>query len=419
MSDALQFTAQCNKASVPVLNQPQLIYLLTELLPGTAMANTRMPLNFALVLDRSGSMEGDKLRAVKMAVKNIIDLLEPADVISIVTFEQNTQVLIPAQAVTDKNGLKRKVDSLDTGGATNMAPALRAGLDQVSRFHAPDRVSRLVLLTDGEATDELDDSRRESDSAGARGIPLIGLGFGNDWKEDFIIDLANRSVLAQPGSKAYVDFIASPEQANAIFQEVFRSMQVVAQNVQITHRMVQGIEARRVWQVTPMIKDIGLTAIQGRSIVIPVGDLEKGGMAYLVEMMLPPRPAGNVRVAQTEVSYAVPGRGMQKEAADLILNFTYDAAQAGQVNGKVMNVVERVQAFKLQTQALDEAAVNPRGATQKLRQAVTILLSQGETELAQQMEKEAQNLEQGGQISSEGKKTIKLTARKTIKLTDP
>ncbi len=413
MSDALQFTTQCNKASVPVLNQPQLIYLLTELLPGIALANTRMPLNFGLVLDRSGSMEGDKLRAVKMAVKNIIDLLEPADVVSIVTFEQATQVLIPAQGVTDKNALKRRVDGLDTGGATNMAPALRAGLDQVSRFQAPDRVSRLVLLTDGEATDELDDSRREADGAGARGIPLIGLGFGNDWKEEFIMDLANRSA---PGH--YVDFIVSPDQANRIFQEVFASMQIVAQNVQVTHRMVQGIEARRVWQVTPMIKDIGLSAIQGRSSVIPVGDLEKGGMAYLVEMMLPPRPAGNVRIAQTEVSYAVPGRGQQKEAADLVLNFTYDAGQASQVNGKVMNVVERVQAFKLQTQALDEAQLNPRGATQKLRQAVTILLSQGETELAQQMEKEAANLEQGGQISAQAKKTIKLTARKTVKLSD-
>jgi len=71
----------------------------------------------------------------------------------------------------------------------------------------------------------------------------------------------------------------------------------------------------------------------------------------------------------------------------------------------------------LQTQALFDAEHgNLSGATQRLRQAVTILLSQGETELAGQMEQEAERLEQGGQISDEGKKTIKLTSRKTVRL---
>lgn len=81
-----------------------------------------------------------------------------------------------------------------------------------------------------------------------------------------------------------------------------------------------------------------------------------------------------------------------------------------------MNIVEKVQAFKLQTQALQEAEMGQAGsATKKLRQAVTILLSQGETELADQMQQEVNQLEKSGEISSEGKKTIKLTSRKTIR----
>jgi Ca-activated chloride channel family protein len=84
-----------------------------------------------------------------------------------------------------------------------------------------------------------------------------------------------------------------------------------------------------------------------------------------------------------------------------------------------MNVVEKVQAFKLQTQALDDAQVGEIGnATRKLRQAVTLLLAQGETDLAGQMQQEADQLEQSGQISSEGKKTIILTSRKTVRLSD-
>jgi Ca-activated chloride channel family protein len=420
MSDVLKITSASNRPAVPVLNQPQLIYVLTELAPGSAMLNVRLPLNFALVLDRSGSMAGAKLRTLKEAVKNIIDQLTPTDTISIVTFEARTQVLVPAQLASDKSGLKRQVDRIHDGGGTNMAPALKEGLKQVSLRHGPDKVSRIVLLTDGEATDNKDDSRRVADQAGAQGIPLISLGFGKDWNHEFLIDLADRSVRAAPGSQTgTADYIPSPKDANKIFQQVYQSMQVVAQDAVVTIRMVQGLEARRVWQVVPAIKDVTRATVQGRAVVMPVGELEKGGAAFLAELMLPPRPPGAVRIAQTDVVYNVPGRGQQREALDVIVNFSSDPAAAAALDGHVMNVVEKVQAFKLQTQALDEAEVgNVQGASQKLRQAVTILLAQGETELAQQMQQEANQLEQSGQISSEGKKTIKLTSRKTVKLSD-
>jgi len=216
-----------------------------------------------------------------------------------------------------------------------------------------------------------------------------------------------------------VEYIPRPKDAMGIFQQVYQSMQVVAQNVQVTLRMVQGLEARRVWQVVPTIKDIGLDAIQGRAIVIPVGELEKGGAAYLAEIMLPPRPPGGVRIAQTEASYTVAGQGQQREMADLVVNFTSDPAATSLLNGHVMNVVEKVQAYKLQTQALSEAELgNVHAASQKLRQAVTILLSQGEAELAEQMSQEAERLDQSGQMSNEAKKTIRLTSRKTIRLSE-
>ncbi len=420
MSQALKIRSMCNRFAAPVLEQPQLIYILTELTPSEGIANTRLPMNFALLLDHSGSMAGEKLRTMKEAVKNIIDQLGPDDIISVITFESKTQVIAPAQPARDKAELKRKIDRIKDAGGTNMAPGLREALKQVAQQHREGRVSRIVLLTDGEATDNEEDSRRVADEAGARGIPIIGLGFGQDWNEEFLFDLADRSILAAPGSRlGQADYIPAPKDANRIFQEVYQSMQVVAQDVALTIRMVQGLEARRVWQVAPLIKDLGYGVIQGRAIVIPVGQLEKGGAAYLAEIMLPPRPAGPVRIAQAEASFSIPGQGTQREMVDLILQFTQDASLYNSMDGHVMNVVEKVQAFKLQTQALDEAQMgNVGSATRKLRQAVTILLSQGETELADRMQQEADRLEQSGEISSEGKKTIMLTSRKTVRLSE-
>ena len=420
MSEYLRLSCLCNRAGVQVMDQPQLVYLLVELMPGEVLAETRLPLNFALLLDHSGSMAGEKLRTMKEAVKNIIDQLGPEDILSIITFESKTHVIVPAQPAANKAELKRHVELIKDAGGTNMAPGLRGALKQVSQKHAESRINRIVLLTDGEATDKEDDSRWVANEAGEKGIPIIALGFGHDWNEDFLFDLSDRSVLAEPGSrKGKADYIPTPKEANKIFQEVYQSMQVVADQVNLTLRMVQGLEARRVWQVTPLIRDLGRGVIQGRAIVVPVGDLEKSGAAYLAEIMLPPRPAGIVRVAQAEVIYRAPGGGPQREAVDVILNFSPDAAIYSPLNGRVMNVVEKVQAFKLQTQALDEAQAGEVGsATRKLRQAVTILLSQGETDLAAQMQQEADRLEQSGQISSEGKKTIALTSRKTVRLSD-
>jgi Ca-activated chloride channel family protein len=396
-----------------------LIYVLTELFPGAGVSHVRLPLNLTLLLDRSGSMAGPKLRNMKEAVKRIIDQLDPQDVISIVTFETRTKVLFPAQMATDKDSLKKKVDKIDDGGGTNMAAGLKEGINQVQQWMGPDRISRLVMLTDGEATDKEDDSRREAENAGAMGVPIIGLGLGKDWNEDFVFDLSDRSLLAADTRTGHVDYIQNPDEAVNIFQQVYNSMKVVARDATINIRMVQGLEARRVWQVTPMINDLSLRTIQGRAIVIPVGELEQSGASYLVEMMLPPRPEGAVRIAQTDVSYTVPSQGQVRDAVDLVVNFTSDPTQYNQMNGKVMNIVERVQAFKLQTQALNEAEMGQVGqATQKLRQAVTILLSQGEADLAEQMQQEVSQLEQSGEISSEGKKTIKLTSRKTVRLSD-
>lgn len=420
MSDYLTLNSACNRSGVPVIDQPQLIYVLTELTPGESMSSARIPLNFALVLDRSGSMAGEKLRVLKEAVKSIIDQLNPDDIISIVTFETKTQILVESQPALNKEEIKGQVDKIRDGGGTNMAPAIQEGLRLVSLKQSAGRVSRLVLLTDGEATDNEDDSRQLASLAGTQGIQLVSLGFGKDWNEDFLFDLADRSIQAAPGARqGQAEYIPSPADAIKVFQDVYQSMQVVAKNVNLTIRMVQGLEARRVWQVAPLIKDAGKGVIQGRAIVIPVGELEKGGSAYLAEIMLPPRAAGTVRIAQTDVTYDIPGEEKRREAVDLIIQYSTEPTVLNQVNGRVMNVIEKVQAFKLQTQALEEVdSGNVQAATQKLRQAVTILLSQGETGLASQMQDEAARLEESGELSSEGKKTIKLTSRKTVRLSE-
>lgn len=415
MSNIVQFSGQLNKNVLPYMNQHQLAYAYFEVRPGETAATVRLPLNFSLVLDRSGSMAGNEIKQLRQAVKSLIDQLQPNDYISIVAFNSRTELLVPATTVDDPRALQRQVDKLSAGGGTAMAPAIKAGLDEISKYMGPDKSSRLIILTDGQTTGEKD-CRQQADEAGRLGIPVIALGLGSDWNEELLIDLGQRS-----GSLGDANLVNRPEDINAIFQNVLTEMKVVAQNLSFRLLMVQGVEARRIWQVIPLIKDVSFGAIQGRTVTVDLPELSEAGAAYLIEMLIPSRQPGSYRFAQGEVLYDIPSQGIvqQKESVNLMAEVTTNPHMAQQVNGRVMNIVEKVTAFKLQTQALNEAeAGNMAGATQKLRAAHTILLDQGELELAQNALAQVNRLEQGQGFSNEGRKTVKLQSSKTVKLSD-
>ncbi|MEM7115457.1 MAG: hypothetical protein AAF614_23650, partial [Chloroflexota bacterium] len=76
---SVHFNAQFNKNSIPALGQGQLMYAYFEVRPGQTSSQTRLPLNFTLVLDKSGSMAGDRMIQLKTAVHALIDQLQPDD----------------------------------------------------------------------------------------------------------------------------------------------------------------------------------------------------------------------------------------------------------------------------------------------------------------------------------------------------
>jgi Ca-activated chloride channel family protein len=392
----------------------QVAYVLIEVQPTQVVAQVRMPVNVGFVLDRSGSMKGEKIDRVRQAVSMAIDLLDAQDIASIVIFDHRTEVLVPAAPVTDRRGIKERVARIRDAGGTKIAPAVDRALREINRDRSG-AIRRLVLLTDGQTENE-NECLLRADDAGRLGVPITALGVGQDWNEDLLIEMANRS-----GGTA--DYIARPDEITEYFRNTVQKAQSVAvQNATLTLRLVQGITPRAVWQVLPLISNLGYRPLSDREVSVPLGELETGtGRTLLVELLVDQRPAGVYRIGQAEVSYDVPalGRSGEKNRVDVLLTFTDDPQQLQQVHPGVMNIVEKVSAFKLQTRALQDLAQGDvAGATQKLKSAVTRLLNQGELELAQTMQQEIKNLEQSGQLSSEGQKTIKFQGRKTVRLSD-
>ncbi len=84
MSGEVSLLCQVGRERMQVTGGSQMVYVLVEARPNESAAQVRMPLNFALVLDHSGSMKGAKLKAVKEAVKLVMDQLDPTDFVSVV-----------------------------------------------------------------------------------------------------------------------------------------------------------------------------------------------------------------------------------------------------------------------------------------------------------------------------------------------
>jgi Ca-activated chloride channel family protein len=313
--------------------------------------------------------------------------------------------------VTDRAALHALVGSLREAGGTQMSSGLRMGLDEVRKNAGPHVVSRILLLTDGQTWGDADQCANLAAEAGQAGIPISAFGVGAE--EDWSVSLLDRIAEASGGQS---DYIAQPADTIASFRKTVQTMQATAvQRATLTLQLSAGVAARALYRITPMIARVKPQADSTGAVNVALGDIGRDApVSVLFELTLPPRRPGQYRIARAVVRYEVPGAEDANRQVDQDLLLTFVAglpSSAG--NPRVMNIVEKATAFRLQTRALEEAEVgNIAGASRNLRSAATRLLNLGEVDLAQQAEQEAERLERKGQMSPGGTKKLTFATRK-------
>ena len=252
---------------------------------------TRAPVNTAIVLDRSGSMAGDKLDNAKKAALQALDRLGPDDIVAVVAYDDNVRVLVPATRATDKAEIAAAIMRLTPGNTTALYAGVSRGAQEVRKFLAANRINRVVLLSDGLANVGPSSPAMLAAlgaSLAKEGISVTTIGLGLDYNEDLMTRLA----MASDGNHAFVE---NPEMLAGIFDREFGELlSVVATNVEVRILCPRGVRPVRV---------LGREAeIAGRTVVVGLGQLSARQERYvLLEAEVAPQTVGR-RVDVADVS---------------------------------------------------------------------------------------------------------------------
>jgi len=348
--------------------------------------------------------------SLKEAVGYVVDHLRDDDLVSVTIFDDQVETLITSQPARNREEIKSGLSKVILRGGTQIADGLKAGMAEVRKGYAKDRVNRILLLTDGQTWDDEDACLKLADEAGTQNIAITSIGIGEEWNEKLLLQLAERS-------HGNSHWIQNPISILDAFQQEVEGMQsVAAVNLKVTTRLSRGVRPVKVYTTVPMIADVSKKAVSGSNVAADLGSLDgKRGQTMLIEARVLAQKAGRFRLGQVEVAYDIPSLGSKRKSvkADMFLIFSSDASAAMKVNGEVMNLVEKVSAFKLQTRALTEAeAGNITAATRKLQSAATVLLNLGEEDLAKAAEQEILSLRKTGTLTSTGTKKLEYGTRK-------
>ncbi len=253
------------------------------------------PVNVAIVIDRSGSMAGNKIAKAREAALMAVDRLNAEDIVSIVAYNDTVAVLVPATKASDKAAIRAGIERLDANGSTALFAGVSKGADEIRKFLSKDRVNRVILISDGQANvgpSSTSSLAELGESLAKERIGVTTIGLGLDYNEDLMTQLARKS----DGNSGFAN--SSDDLLRLMKSEFGDVLAVVAQELVVRLDCADGIRPVRV---------LGREAeITGSTVRVQISQLNAGQEKYvLLEVEVPATKTRKTRtVATATVTYA-------------------------------------------------------------------------------------------------------------------
>ena len=311
----------------------------------------RKPLNLAFVLDRSGSMAGDKLRLVKEAVAFGVGQLAAEDRAAVVIYDDSIETLSPSVAMSGeaKARIALALQGVREGGSTALGEgwltgcrlAAEAGAGLGARW-----LTRGLLLTDGLANVGVTDPRELVGHAvqlRRRGVTTTTFGVGADFDEQLLNSLAEGG-----GGNFY--FIEEARQIPAFFKgELGELLTVVAERVTVTLTLPPGVRGE-------LLNDYPVERA-GKTFTVELGNLSAGDEKYVLFELIGRAGIGGAELPLVlTVRYRRAGDGGEvvADAPPVALRYApVAAAEAEQPDLGVIESAGRFQAARAKREALE------------------------------------------------------------------
>ncbi len=317
--------------------------------------------NLSIVIDRSRSMQGQRMENALAAARGMISRLRDGDMVSVVVYNTQSTVLVPPTTVnaTSRNELGLQLRTIEARGHTCISCGVEEGLQQLQRGEGA--VSRMLLLSDGQANTGIrspEGFEQLAEQARGRGVSISSLGVDVDYDEGLLLAVAQAS-----NGRHY--FVRDPSGLARVFDEELRSLQkTVASGVEAVIDLGPGVEITQVF-------DRGFTR-QGRALVVPFGAFAAGDRkSLLFEVQLPRGAEGLHEVAVVKLRYRDLTTEPQGEGAcegQLAVRLTHDAGQVSPLDPLVETRLARAETSAALREANEAFAAGEFGrAREKLQ----------------------------------------------------
>jgi Ca-activated chloride channel homolog len=388
------------------LDEPQMLYVILELdAPAEARQSPSAPLNVCLVLDRSTSMQGEKMDMVKATAIQVLRSLRPRDILSVVAFSDRAEVIIPAAYHQEKTRLESKIQMIQPSGATEIYQGLEAGVKEVMRSVDGKRINHIILLTDGHTYGDEQQCIALASKLAGHGIGISGMGIGQEWNDIFLDVISART----GGSSAY---IAQPQDIRRLLLEKFNALaQTYAEDITLDTTFIPDVELTYVFRLQP---DAAPIALGEKSLHLgPI--LQDSSTQIIFEYIIHPKAVksesltlldGNLKVSIASQVLPVPPLRLRLQRA------VTDSPEPEPPPPQIVQALSRLMLYRMQDRARKEVEKgNIDGATRHLQTLASNLLVQGERSLAQTILLEVEHLRKQSTLTVAGSKKIEYGTR--------